>query len=159
MKASRYLNITAAAAAILLLTGGCDSMLDTSLNMSPAPGVNIGVGVSTPISGYWGNGYNPWWDGGYGSPWWGGGLGWHGGWNIPVSRPPMRPGIPPSQNIGRPVRPMQPVAPVPSVPVKPSIPSTGLRPYPTGVGPVTGGTGIRGAATINPGTGMRPTGR
>lgn len=156
MKASRYIAITAAAAAMFLTTGGCDSMLDTSLNMSPAPGINLGIGVSTPISGYWGNDYTPWWNGGYGSPWWGGGIGWNGGWNIPVSRPPMRPGIPPSQNGGRPPRP---VAPAPSVPVKPSIPPTGQRPYPTGAGPVTGGTGTNGAVTINPGTGKRPTGR
>lgn len=140
MKHSRYA-LGAATAIIFPMLSGCDSMLDTSLNMSPVPGVNIGVGVSTPISGPWGD-YSPWWGNGVlGSPVWNPGPwmtgGWHPGPGI-GPRPPMRPGI--NGNI-------------PVVPSRPVVPPAGVRPYPTGPGPVIGGSGI---PALRPGAVTKP---
>lgn len=142
MKTAKLYNIMAATAGLtaMIVMAGCDPMLDTSLNMSTVPGVNIGVGVSTPITGFWDDGvYPPFWSGGIaGVPAWGIGA---PGWTTPPPRPPMRPGIP----VNRPT-------PLPTRPVVP--PAGTVRPYPTGPGPVVGGSGLpvlRPGATVRPG--------
>ena len=133
MKTSRYFIAASAAAIMLPLFSSCMPMLDTSLSMSPAPGVNVGVGVSTPIPG-------PWSDGPY-SPFWGSSIAGIPAWGLgPSTPPPPRP-----VEVRPPVRPNRPVT-LPSNPVVP--PAGTVRPYPTGPGPVVGGTGL---PTLRPG--------
>lgn len=91
----------AASAAVILFSGlaGCDAMLGTSLDMSPAPGVNVGVDLNTPI-GTWGYG-GPYWSGGlWGSPAWG--LG------VPAPLPALRPNPAPRPHPVVPNRPLNP---------------------------------------------------
>lgn len=122
------MSVAAAAVSAMLLTG-CMPMLDTSMSVSPAPGVNIGVSSSTPIGSWWGDG-----------PFWGNGIAGVPAWGAyPPYQPPVivnRPVIverPQPQPSGRPV----------TLPARPVVPSEGqIRPYPTGPGPVVGGTGL-----------------
>lgn len=144
MKRTHIILLAAAASSSILLES-CGAMLDTSLDMSPAPGVGVSVGVSTPITGWWGDGsyYPPYWGGSvYGPPAWG--IGAPTAVPSRPHRPVWRPNYRPGEN--RPV-------------IRPSdIP----RPYPTGPGPVIGGTGLpvlHPGQAVNPeGTGRRPGG-
>lgn len=151
MKTSHSI-IAASAIASGLLLSGCGALLDTSLDVSPAPGVGVSVGVGTPVTGWWDDGsyYPPYWGGSvFGPPAWGIGA---PAWN-PSPRPP-RPAWHPNE------RPQGNWRPGNTRPVVP--PAGTLRPYPTGPGPVTGGTGlpvIHPGTPINPvGNGMRPGG-
>ncbi len=129
MKTARYFIAAALAGAIIPIFSSCMPMLDTSLSMSPAPGVNVGVGVSTPIPG-------PWNDGPF-SPYWGGGIAGIPAWGLGPATPPPPPARP---IVVRPQIPQNRPVTLPSHTVVP--PEGAVRPYPTGPGPVVGGTGL-----------------
>ncbi|MCM1029592.1 MAG: hypothetical protein NC342_03210 [Pseudoflavonifractor sp.] len=150
MKTTRYtlpkiMTSAFVSSAMLLLMGSCDAaLLGTSVDMSPAPGVSVSVGASSPISGWWDDGsyFPPYWSGTVaGPPAWGIGA---PGWNRPILRPrPQQPSRPPQ-------------SPGIVIPEKPVVPPAGTRPYPTGPGPVTGGTGLPTLGTTTNRPGFRP---
>lgn len=151
--------IAALLATASIFLGGCDALLDTSLDMSPAPGVGVSVGVSTPISGWWDDDsyFPPYWSGSIaGPPVWGiGAPVWNGGWGPGPARPPRPDFRPGNSGNNRPHDTWRPAGGNnrPSGNWRPSAGSQGgnrpvvppagtMRPYNKGVGPVIGGSSI-----------------